>query len=98
MLKINIPQLVSAVQNAPAFEVPEINQGTNYLFNNIYGRLAKGEDVRLSDLDFSAFDSEDINTLHDLYNDVYGKNNYQANSIADALRKIIPISKAAAYV
>lgn len=97
-MKINIQQLVSAVQNAPCFEPPEMNKGTNYLYDNTYNRLSKGEVVRFSYLDFTAFESEDISTLLDLYNDVYEKNNRQASSIADTLRKIIPISKVAAYV
>lgn len=98
MLKINILQLISEVQNAPCFEPPKMSTGTNYLYDNIYTRLSKGENARFSDLDFTAFESEDISTLQDLYNDVYGKNNSQASNIADTLRKIIPICKTAAYV
>jgi len=97
-MKINIPILISAVQNAPAFEAPKISEGTTYLLNNTYNRLLRGEEVLLSDLDLNAFESEDISTLHDLYNNVYGKNNYQANHIVATLRMIAPTSKTAAYV
>ena len=98
MLQINITQLVAAIQNAPPFAVPEMNKGTAYLFNKVYTRLSSGEDVGLSDLDFNAFDQEDIDALKDLYYNVFEQNNYQASNIVDTLRQIAPVCKAATYV
>jgi len=97
-MHVNITQLVAAVLEAAPFMLPEMNIGTRYLYNSIYCPLARGEEVRLSCLDFSAFDSEDINSFNDLFNNVLDQNNCQANGIAEILRKIAPVSKSASYV
>jgi len=98
MLQVNINLLVSAVHKADPFVLPEMNEGTNYLYHSIYEPLSMGEDVRLSGLDFDAFDSEDINTFHALYGDVLEAKGYQSGNIMKALRKITPACKTAAYV
>ena len=98
MLQLNIKQLVAAVKEAAPFVLPEMNKGTSYLYNSVYGRLSMGEQVRLSDLDFDAFDSEDITALHNLYEDVFEKNNHQASGIVDILRKATLVCKDASYV
>jgi len=98
MVQVNIAGLVEAVQRASPFTMPEMDEGTSYLFNKVYNRLANDETVMLSELDFSAFESDDIQTLARLYDDVFEKNYYQANSIADTLRNAAPVSKAAAYI
>jgi len=98
MIQINIAGLMEAVQKASPFTMPEMNDGTSYLHNKVYTRLANDEPVRLSDLDFSAFEQGDIQTLTRLYADVFERNNQQANSIAGTLRNAAPICKAAAYI
>jgi len=98
MLKINIAQLVDAVQKAPAFELPEMNEGTSYLYYHIFCNLSKGKDVCLTDVEFSAFDLNDIHNLSDLNENVFEINHLQANGISGTLRKIAPICKASAYV
>jgi len=98
VLKINITQLTAAVQEAPSFDFPAMNEGTSYLFRNLFCRLASDEKVRLSDLDLNTFSIEDVGSLGDLYNNVFEQSNYQVNSIANALQRIAPICKAAAYV
>jgi len=98
MLRVDIKQLISAIQEAPAFAIPETSSGTSYLLNNIYNPLSRGENVRLSDLDFNAFNSEDISTLNELYDDIFERSNYQADNIISTLRLIVPTTKATAYV
>jgi len=98
MLRVDIEQLIFAIQEAPAFAIPEMSSGTSYLLNNIYNPLSRGEDVRLSSLDFNAFDSEDISTLNELYDDIFERSNYQADNIISTLRLIVPTTKATAYV
>jgi hypothetical protein len=93
-MQINISQLEIALQVAPHFVTPEMNRGTSYLFDNVYRRLADGEEVRLSDLDFAAFDSDDINALGNLYNDVFERNSWQVHGIVDELNMIAPTCKA----
>ena len=98
MIQINIAGLMEAVQRASPFVMPEMNDGTSYLHSKVYTRLANDEPVHLSDLDFSAFEQDDIESLAQLHDDIFEKNYYQANSIAHTLRNAAPVSKAAAYI
>ena len=98
MIQVNIAGLMASMQKAPPFTMPEMNAGTSYLFNKVYTHLAKDETVSLSDLDFSAFEYDDIQTLASLHDDVFEKNNHQANSIVGTLRNAAPICKPAAYI
>ena len=98
ILKLNLTQLVVSIQNAPPFSFPEMNKGTAYLFNKVYTRLSRGEDVGLSSLDFNAFDQEDIDVLKDLYYNVFEQNSYQASNIVNTIRQIAPVCKTATYI
>jgi hypothetical protein len=55
-------------------------------------------EVRLSELDFDAFEPEDIDTFKDIYSDVFESNYYAGNRIASALRSSAPASRAVSYV
>jgi len=98
MLKLNIVQLVDTLHEAPAFSLPKMNIGTSYLFKSVYRRLSKGEEVRLSDLDFSAFAEEDINNLGKLFNDVLELNSHHAYCIIKALQRVAPVCKPTLYI
>jgi len=98
MIQVNIAGLVEAVQKASPFTMPDMDEGTSYLFNKVYTRLINDETVHLSDLDFSAFEEDDIQTLARLYDDVFEKNTRQADGIADTLRRAAPVCKTAAYI
>jgi len=97
-MKIDLVRLAANLQSAQTFELPELNQGTAYLHDNIITRLLNGEMVHLSDLDFDAFDAEDIDALSNLYDGFYEKTSAQAVNILHSLRRADPISKVAAYV
>ena len=98
MIQVNIAGFVGAMQKAAPFVLPEMSDGASYLYNMVYSRLANDEIVGLSELDFSAFEEEDIQSLAGLYDDVLEKNSHQAYGIADTLRKAAPVCKAAAYI
>ena len=98
MLTVNTRTLVEAICEVEAFKLPEMSEGTGYLFENLFSGLSRGEEVRLSNLDFNAFKPEDIESLESLYSDVFEKNYYTAGSIASALRETVPACKAVAYV
>jgi 2-hydroxy-3-keto-5-methylthiopentenyl-1-phosphate phosphatase len=98
MLRISVPQFVTAIQNAPSYAVPEMSSGTNYLINSVYKRLSGNGFARLSDLDFDAFDFEDIGSFNDLYNDIFDSENHKTSSIVNTLRQIAPACKGTAYV
>ncbi|MCL2047392.1 MAG: hypothetical protein FWG87_01580 [Defluviitaleaceae bacterium] len=98
MFKLDTALLMSAIKNTPALVPPEMNSGTGYLFNKIYKQLSYSEVIHLSDLDFNAFDIEDIYSLNELFNNVFERQNCQAVSIVNAVRQIMPISRPSAYV
>jgi len=98
MITVNIKKFVKALRKADAFKLPDMSKGAGYLFDSLYSRLSGGEDVRLSDIDFNAFEPEDLEAVNSLYTDVLERNYYAANGIASALREAVPACKAAAYV
>ena len=98
MITVNTKKFVEAVRKADSFKLPDMSKGADYLFNNLYSRLSKGEDVKLSSLDFDTFEQEDLHAINSLYSDVFERNCYAANGIASALREALPACKAAAYV
>lgn len=98
MITVSTKNLVAAIREADGFKLPDMNKGTGYLYNDIYRRLTRGEDVRLSEIDFDAFEADDLDSLNDLHSDVFERNYYAANSISSALRTIVPVCKAVGYV
>jgi hypothetical protein len=98
MITVDTRNLVEAVREAEVYKPPDMSKGTGYLYDNLYSRLSKGEDVKLSSLDFNAFELEDLGTINSLYSDIFERNCYAANGIASALRKAVPACKAVAYV
>ena len=98
MITVSVKNLVEAIREADAFALPDINEGTNYLYDKIYRRMTRGHSVRLSEIDFGAFEAEDIDSFSDLYSNVFERNHYAASDIASTLRSVAPASKAVAYV
>jgi hypothetical protein len=89
---------VSALTEADAFKLPDMTDGTAYLYNSVYRRLARGEDVRLSGINFDAFEPEDVESLEGLYSDIFEKNNYVGDDIISTLQKVAPVCKAVGFV
>ena len=98
MITVSVSQLVNAIKEADAYRIPDMNEGTGYLYSNLYKRLSKGEDVTLSSLDLDAFDYEDIDSLNHLHSDVFERNSYAAGGIMSSLQGISPVCKAVGYV
>lgn len=98
MIEVSVKQLVSAIAEVDVFKMPEINDGTAYLYNTIYSNLSQNKDVKLSEIDFDAFEAEDIGCLNDLHSDVFEKNCCTANGIITTLQQLSPICKAVGYV
>lgn len=98
MIEVSVKQLVSAIAEADAFKMPDMNEGTAYLYNSIYSNLSQNKDVKLSEIDFEAFEADDISCLNDLHSDVLERNCSTANSMMSTLQQISPICKAVSYV
>jgi len=98
MITVNVKQLASALSEADVFTLPEMNDGTEYLYNSVYARLSRGEEVSLLGLDFDAFDLDDIDSLNELYDYVFERNYYAADRIVYILRNTASVCKAVSYV
>ena len=98
MITVSMKNLVEAIREADAFAIPEMRDGVSYLYDKVFTRMSRGHNVRLSDLDFDAFEPEDIDSFGDIYSDVFERNHYAANGIASTLRSVSPAVKAVAYV
>ena len=98
MITVSTTRLAEGLKEAAAFNIPEMNEGTGYLYDNLYLRLSKGENVALSSLDFDAFEPTDIDALTDLHENVFERNQYAAGGIMSALQRAAPIHKAVGYV
>jgi hypothetical protein len=74
-----------------------MNTGTKYLFDNVYQRLANGEDVHLSELDFDCFVLEDVSTLQNIYNDEIERPSAQTQRVIQSLQNMEPICVAVSF-
>jgi len=98
MVTINIKKLIEVISEADTFGLPDMTAGAQYLYNNIYQRLLRDEEIKLSEIDFKAFKSDDLTLLENLHTDVFEKNERTADSIAFVLRKITPVYNAVSFV
>ena len=98
MIQINIKLLVEAIREAEVFSLPDMSAGADYIYNNLYKRLTHGEELRLSKIDWSRFELNDIDTMRELYFDTLENNERKADSIASILRGIPPAATVATFV
>ena len=98
MLTLSVPRFIQIISETDAFALPVMSAGAVYILNNVYGRLAQGMDVRLSEIDFSAFAPDDVDTVREICAEVLEDNESKADSIAGKLRNIEPVTAPAAFV
>ena len=98
MITVNIAHLTQAVRDADSFTLPNMNSGTQYLYEIMYSRLTSGETVRLSEIDFRNFEYDDISAINSLHENVFGVSEAAADHITTELRKIPPSFNPVVYV
>ena len=98
MITVNVKKLKEALVKVNEFRLPEMTAGTEYLYDRLYRKLSLDKDVRLSELDFNAFTDDDVDSLSDLYTNVFERNEDKANGITSELRRIKPEYKPVCYV
>lgn len=98
MLTVNVKQLVSAVEEAERFSLPEMNSGTRYLYDELCRPLSEGLERRLSEINFGGFRIDDIESLRNIYSETLEGNVRRAESLARTLREIPPVAAASAFV
>lgn len=92
MITVSTRKLVSAIEEADVFHLPDRNEGTRYIYDEIYKRLSNGIEVRLSKINFSSFELDDIDAMRDLYFDILETNENKAKELAHILQNIPPIT------
>ena len=98
MITVSISQLVSAIEEADVYRLPDMSDGADYIYSNLYNRILRGEELRLSQINWDSFELDDINSMRELYSDALQENEYKADSIVDMLHGIKPAVAAAAFV
>jgi hypothetical protein len=98
MIQVSIHKLIEALCDANAFSLPELNDGTHYIFTQIYERLSQGEEVRLSGINFDSFELDDVDSMRKLYSDVLEANEYKADNIVNSFRSFPPVSAVTPFV
>jgi len=98
MITVSIKDFVEAIRETDTYTLPEMDEGTAYLYNSVYRRMSGGHDVRLSELNFDAFEQADVDSIRDLFSNVFEQNHYTAGGISSTLHSLAPVCKAVGYV
>ncbi len=97
MVTVDTKKLVSAIMGAEDLQLPDMNRGTSYLYEEIYKRLSSGNDVSLSEIDFSCFELNDIDSLRELHSDLESSVD-KAHCMAHALWNLPAVAAVSAYI
>jgi len=97
MITVSTRQLVSAIEEAEAFRLPRMDEGTQYLYDELYRRLLNGSDLRLSMIDFSRFELDDIDSMREMHF-AFESAESKARDLARTLRNIPAAAAASAFV
>ena len=98
MITVSVRQLASAISEADVYRLPDMNEGTEYLYKSLYRRLSDGLEVRFSGISFDSFELEDVDTLREIYSGVLEVNESEANTISRTLLDIPPVVATTAFV
>ncbi len=98
MVTVSIKKLVSAIEEADAFHLPDRNGGTHYIYEEIYRRLTEGIPVHLSEINFNRFEVDDIDTMRELYIDILEVNENKAEAFTRILKNIPPMTATSKFI
>ena len=98
MLEVSVKQLIEAIEDADVYRIPDMTEGTDYLYNSLYRRLSYGENVRLSEIDYDRFELDDIDSMREIYSGTLETDGYKTDGIHHALRGLQPVVAAGAFV
>lgn len=98
MITVSVKKMASAIEEAEVFSLPDMSDGTAYLYDYIYNRLSQNTDVRLSEIDWDSFELNDIDAMRTLYSGTLEANEHMAGTLASTLWDIPPTSVVSAFV
>ena len=90
MISVSTKALLSAIEEAEPFDLPEMNEGTQYLYDELYGKVSRGIELHLSEIEFDRFELDDVDMLRDLYTETLGTNEMKAETLTRNLANIPP--------
>ena len=88
---------MEAIHEQEAYAEPEMEDGVAYLYENVQRKLSKNLSVHMSDLDFDAFELDDIDELAKRYRDNDERRYRTTAQTASQLSHMKPIPTPAAY-
>lgn len=98
MISVGTKTLLSAIEEAEAFCLPEMNEGTQYLYDELYGKVSRGMELHLSEIEFDRFELDDVDMMRDLYSNVLETNERKAETISHNLVNISPVAVVSEFV
>lgn len=98
MTTVSVKQLMSTIEEAEPFQMPEMNGGTHYLYDELYTRLTSGKHLHLSRIRFDRFELEDINSLRTLHSDTLEADVEKADTLAHAIQDMPPVYGASIFI
>jgi len=97
MVTVSIKNFVDALSNAPTFNPPVLDAGVQYLKDNLHNRLKNGIAVAFSEIDFSAFDSDDFDALDD-FESWEERRNEKTAKVVTSLQNIKPVVLSGTFI
>ena len=98
MITVSVKKLLDAIEEAEEYKLPEMNEGMQYLYDELYGKASRGMELHLSEIKFDSFELEDIDELRDLHFTSLEANESKANTISGSLLCIQPVAVASEFV
>lgn len=98
MVTIDLKKLIKNVGETENFKLPDMNAGTQYLYDNLYRRMSQGEPVRLSEINFAGFNLDDINNIRNLEFDFFRRAEDIVEKITSSLKSLPPVATAISFI
>ena len=98
MISVSTKALLSAIEEAEVFTHPEMNEGTQYLYDELYGKVSRGMELHLSEIEFDRFELDDVDMLRDLYAETLEANERKAETLSYNLANIPPVATVSKFV
>jgi len=97
MLTVSVTQLLDALDTAPTYECPEMNAGAKYIHNILFDCHITERAIKLSEINFKAFDLGDIDDFLNFNSDM-GRHAYQTEQVAQLINALKPTVVSGTFV
>lgn len=98
MITVSTKKLLSAIEEAEEFTLPEMNTGTQYLYDELYGKVSRGMELHLSEIKFDRFKLDDVDMMRDMYSDTLEAHERKTEALTHNLMNIPPAAVVSDFV